>query len=131
LPKRKAPALTVGQFTDFLGYYGKVFGKAVVAVNPAFTSQDCHNCGHRSKKSLSTRTHKCPNCGIELCRDTNAALNILKKGMEALGMEWSNSTQGHWETASKEEKTEETSASADEGKPELVSGVDKPVTTFG
>ncbi|MFP3387149.1 hypothetical protein R0J92_27315, partial [Tritonibacter sp. SIMBA_163] len=35
LPKRKAPALTVGQFTDFLGYYGKVFGKAVVAVNPA------------------------------------------------------------------------------------------------
>ncbi|MDR9405223.1 MAG: zinc ribbon domain-containing protein [Halothece sp. Uz-M2-17] len=23
-------------------------------MNPAFTSQDCHNCGHRSKKALST-----------------------------------------------------------------------------
>ena len=116
------------QFTDFLDYYGKVWGKAVVAVNPAFTSQDCHNCGHRSKKSLSTRTHKCPSCGIELCRDTNAALNILKKGMEALGMEWSNnSTQGHWGTALKEETTGETSTSADEGKPELVSGIAEPV----
>ncbi|MDR9403114.1 MAG: hypothetical protein RI580_06715 [Halothece sp. Uz-M2-17] len=68
---------------------------------------------------------------IELCRDTNAALNILKKGMELLGMEWSNnSTQGHWETASKGEKTGETSASANEGKSELVSGVAEPVTTF-
>jgi len=73
------------QFTDFLDYYGKVWSKAVVAVNPAFTSQDCHNCGHRSQKSLSTRTHKCPSCGIELCRDTNAALNILKRGMEVIG----------------------------------------------
>ncbi len=62
------------QFTDFLDYYGRVWGKAVVAVNPAFTSQDCYNCGHRAKKSLSTRTHECPSCGIELCRDTNAAL---------------------------------------------------------
>jgi 3-deoxy-D-manno-octulosonate 8-phosphate phosphatase (KDO 8-P phosphatase) len=30
------------------------------------------------KKSLSTRTHCCPSCGIEICRDTNAAINILK-----------------------------------------------------
>ncbi|MDR9405224.1 MAG: hypothetical protein RI580_17535 [Halothece sp. Uz-M2-17] len=55
-------------------------------------------------------------------------MNILKKGMEALGMEWSNnSTQGHWETALKEETTEETSASADEGKLESVSGVAESV----
>jgi len=116
------------QFTDFVDYDGQVWGKAVVAVNPAFTSQDCHNCGHRVQKSLSTRTHKCPHCGIETCRDTNAALNILKRGMEALGMEWSNnSTQGHWETASKEGKTGETPASVDEGKPDSASGVDEPV----
>jgi len=129
------------QFTAFLDYYGKVWGKAVVAVNPAYTSQDCHNCGHRSKKSLSTRTHKCPSCGIELCRDTNAALNILKKGMEALGMEWNQGTGGHPETAPsyispsggerEGETTGETSASADEGKPDLVSGVAEPVTTSG
>ncbi|WP_222597800.1 RNA-guided endonuclease InsQ/TnpB family protein [Euhalothece natronophila] len=99
------------QFTDFLDYYGKLWGKAVVAVNPAFTSQDCQNCGHREKKSLSTRTHKCSNCGTELCRDQNAAINILKRGMEILGKEWSNRTQGHWGTASSEETTRETTTS--------------------
>jgi putative transposase len=82
------------QFCDFLDYYGKVWGKAVVAINPAFTTQDCHQCGRRVKKSLSTRTHECV-CGAKLCRDTNAAINILNRGLEMLGI----STEGHSETA--------------------------------
>ena len=65
------------QFTQWLDYYGKVWDKAVVAVSPNYTSQDCSSCGHRVKKSLSTRTHSCSSCGIEICRDTNAAVNIL------------------------------------------------------
>ncbi len=88
------------QFTQWLDYYGKIWDKAVVKVSPHYTSQDCSNCGHRAKKSLSTRTHSCPNCKIELCRDTNAATNILKKGMKVLGMEWKNSTFGQKESAS-------------------------------
>ncbi|MGC9504310.1 pentapeptide repeat-containing protein [Baaleninema sp.] len=44
--------------------------------------------------------------------------------------EGSNSTQGHWETASKEGTTGETSTSADKGKPESVSGVAEPVTAL-
>ncbi|WP_353735213.1 zinc ribbon domain-containing protein [Okeania sp. SIO2C2] len=48
------------QFTTWLEYYGKIWGKAVVSVNPNFTSTDCPNCGHRVKKYLSTRTHICP-----------------------------------------------------------------------
>ncbi|MDB9312012.1 transposase [Spirulina sp. CS-785/01] len=115
------------QFTDFLDYYGKVWDKAVVAVNPAFTSQDCHNCRHRVKKSLSTRTHKCPHCGIELCRDTNAALNILRRGMEILGIEWNQGTGGHPETSEKSGTTGETPTSVDSGKLESVSGVAEPV----
>lgn len=89
------------QFTQWLDYYGKIWDKPVVAVNPAYTSQDCPNCGHRVKKTLSTRTHSCSNCGFEACRDTTAAINILKKGMQILGVEWQNSTQGHWETGEK------------------------------
>ncbi|MGC9527811.1 MAG: hypothetical protein ACP5D7_19935 [Limnospira sp.] len=50
------------------------------------------------------------NCGFESCCDTNAALNILKRGMEMLGMEWWNSTGGHPETAGKPETSAETSA---------------------
>jgi len=78
------------QFTQWLDYYGKIWDKAVVAVTPAYTSQDCSSCGHRVKKSLSTRTHSCVNCNEEICRDTNAAINILKKGMKVLGMEWNS-----------------------------------------
>jgi putative transposase len=128
------------QFTRWLDYYGKVWDKAVVAVAPNYTSQDCSNCGHRVKKSLSTRTHSCPKCKIEICRDTDAAINILKKGMGILGMKWQNSekrglgvspsraifqdsTQGHWEPASEEGKRGEKTASAIEGKPKIVSGL--------
>jgi putative transposase len=110
------------QFTQWLDYYGKIWDKAVVAVSPNYTSQDCSSCGHRVRKSLSTRTHSCPNCGIEICRDTNAAINILKKGMGILGMEWQNSTFGQKESASEEGKHRERTTSIIEGKPTIVSG---------
>jgi putative transposase len=111
------------QFTQWLDYYGKIWDKAVVAVSPNYTSQDCSNCGHRVKKSLSTRTHLCPNCGIEICRDTNAAINILKKGMGILGMEWQNSTFGQKESASQEGKHGEKTASTIDGQPKIASGL--------
>ena len=112
------------QFTQWLDYFGKIWGKTVIAVIPNYTSQDCSNCGHRVKKSLSTRTHQCPKCKTEICRDTNAALNILKKGMNILGIEWNNnSTLGHRGTAEYSGTLEETTASAVDGQLETVSGV--------
>jgi putative transposase len=112
------------QFTQWLDYYGKIWDKAVVAVSPNYTSQDCSNCGHRAKKALSTRTHSCPNCKIELCRDTNAALNILQKGMNLLGTEWQkNGTSGQEESASFEGKHGENTASTIEGQPDIASGL--------
>ena len=68
------------QFANWLCYYGKVFGKPVVKVPPAYTSQDCSSCGNRVKKSLSERTHLC-SCGCILDRDENAAKNILRLGL--------------------------------------------------
>jgi putative transposase len=58
------------QFADWLLYYGKVFGKPVVKVPPAYTTQDCSACGNRVRKALSERTHLCP-CGCLLDRDEN------------------------------------------------------------
>ncbi|MEH1937890.1 MAG: transposase [Nostoc sp.] len=110
------------QFTQWLDYYGKIWDKVVVAVTPAYTSQDCSHCGYRVKKSLSTRTHSCSNCGIEICRDTNAAINILKKGMKMLGMEWQNSTSGQEESASIEGKHGEKTTNTIDGKPDIASG---------
>ncbi len=71
-----------GRFRLWLTYYGCVHSIPVIAVEPAFTSQDCSACGTRVKKSLSVRTHICPNCGLVLDRDHNAALNILARGLE-------------------------------------------------
>ena len=72
------------QFRVFLEYFGSVFGRITIAVNPAYTSQECHSCGTVVKKSLSTRTHVCK-CGCEMDRDHNAAINILNRGISTTG----------------------------------------------
>ena len=73
------------QFTAFVAYKAAYAGRQYVAVNPAYTSQDCSQCGHREKKSLSQRIHQCLCCGLTLDRDHNAALNIRSLGLQALG----------------------------------------------
>ena len=65
------------QFRKWLEHFGLKYGRITVAVNPAYTSQQCSNCGTLIKKSLSTRTHICE-CGFVLDRDWNAAINILE-----------------------------------------------------
>ncbi|MFB8796555.1 MAG: transposase [Microcoleus sp.] len=82
------------QFAQWLQYFGKVYGKTVVAVAPQYTSQDCSSCGNTVKKSLSVRTHICL-CGTVLDRDHNAALNILAKGLRQAGINLN--TVGHTE----------------------------------
>ncbi|WP_229424208.1 RNA-guided endonuclease InsQ/TnpB family protein [Moorena producens] len=72
------------QFRNWLEYFGTKFGKVTVAVNPAYTSQNCSNCGEEVKKSLSTRTHICQ-CGCSLDRDHNAAINILNRALSTVG----------------------------------------------
>ncbi len=114
------------QFTQWLDYYGKVWDKAVVAVPPQYTTQDCSRCGHRVPKTLSTRTHVCPKCGFEVDRDQNAALNILKKGLSILGVEWQNSRLGHNRTASQEGTLGEIGTSAMDGQLEIVSTIGEP-----
>jgi putative transposase len=82
------------QFAQWLEYFGKIYGKTVVAVAPQYTSQDCSNCGNLVKKTLSTRTHIC-GYGVILDRDHNASLNILVKGFKQVGI--NSNTAGHAE----------------------------------
>ena len=84
------------QFRNYLVYYGKVYGKVIVAIPPHFTSQDCSVCGKRLKKALSERTHRC-SCGCVLDRDENAARNLLRLGLEQVGI-LVNRTDGQSET---------------------------------
>lgn len=60
-------------------------GRVVLQVSPAYTSKSCSGCGHIfEKQKLSDRWVTCPECGLSLDRDHNAAINILKRGLESL-----------------------------------------------
>ena len=65
----------------YLGYKS-----SVMKVNPAYTSQACHACGHTDKYNRKTRAyHECVACGYRDPADVNAALNILAFGNGASG----------------------------------------------
>lgn len=71
------------QFRQCLSYKAEEAGRTMVAVNPAYTSQDCSQCGHRHRKTLSERVHVCPCCSVVMDRDENAARNILRLGLQS------------------------------------------------
>jgi len=62
-------------------------GRRVVAVDPAYTSQDCSRCGHRKTDlTLADRTYTCSRCGLAMERDRNAAWNILARGRALIAL---------------------------------------------
>jgi putative transposase len=74
------------QFAAFLSHKAAWAGRRYIAVNPAYTSQDCSGCGHRQLLSLADRLYTCPCCGLVLDRDLNAARNILRLAKDVLGL---------------------------------------------
>ena len=82
------------KFTQWLQYFAKIHGTIVIAVPPHNTTVDCSSCGAKVHKTLSTRTHQCGVCKTVLCRDHNAARNILAKGLKLLAG-YLNGTEGH------------------------------------
>ena len=70
-----------GQLLYQLPYKAEEAGVHVVAVNPRGTSQRCSGCQMVVPKTLRERVHSCPNCGLGLDRDHNAARNILQLGL--------------------------------------------------
>ncbi len=68
-----------GSFVQLCASKAEEAGGTVVKVAPHFTTQVCSGCGVVVPKDLSVRWHSCPDCGTELDRDHNAALNILHR----------------------------------------------------
>ncbi len=60
-------------------------GSHVIRVNPRNTSQMCSRCGMIVAKTLSDRVHSCPHCGLVMDRDQNAAINIMRLGLQSQG----------------------------------------------
>ena len=72
------------QLITLTTYKAEWAGKRVELVNPYNTSQMCSGCGQIVQKDLSERIHNCPFCGLILDRDHNAAINILRLGLQSL-----------------------------------------------
>lgn len=69
-----------GIFFNLLSFKAENAGRKVVKINPNSTSQRCSTCGEKVSKNLAVRIHCCPNCGLEIDRDLNAAINIRQDG---------------------------------------------------
>lgn len=68
-----------GMFTSFLQYKLNEQGKQLIKIDKWFPStKTCSNCGSVKEIKLSERTYRC-DCGLNLDRDYNSALNIKKK----------------------------------------------------
>lgn len=71
-----------GTFMEILAYKAEDAGRELVKVSAAYTSQTCSGCGRAQKIKLSQRRYICE-CGIDLDRDHNAAINILASASPA------------------------------------------------
>lgn len=61
-------------------------GVMLVAVPPAYTSQECSSCGHTAAENRRTQAvFECVACGHRENADRNAAKNILAKAQQMLG----------------------------------------------
>ena len=76
--RRRSNSWSFYQLRSFLEYKSKVNGVQIVAVNPAYTSQTCHNCGHIGIRN--GKHFRCTHCGNVADADINAALNIATWG---------------------------------------------------
>jgi putative transposase len=60
-------------------------GIPVIAVDPAYTSQMCSQCGHIARRNrVNQHTFQCASCGHAAHADANAAINIGRRAAEML-----------------------------------------------
>ena len=82
---RKVGDLSYHTFTTMLNYKLTRKGKRLLKIGRFEpSSQICSHCGHRRKIGLKERTYICPDCGLEIDRDLNAAINIRNFAMRKL-----------------------------------------------
>ena len=80
-----------GRFRQFVSYKAESAGKLYMPVDYRGTTQRCSQCGAKVKKELWDREHKCE-CGFEVPRDYNSALEIKRLCLQKIGQELSKST---------------------------------------
>ena len=79
-----------GKFLQMLSFKAESAGCQVVKVNPKDTTKECSNCYHKQDIPLYQRQYVCPHCGLSIDRDTNSAINILRRALEQSSVEMNN-----------------------------------------
>ncbi len=64
------------QLEQFIEYQAEDAGKAVLYVDPNYTSQKCSRCGYINRNNRKGSVFHCLNCNFELHADLNASRNI-------------------------------------------------------
>jgi len=74
-------------FVQMLVYKCTLSGKELVVLDERNTSKMCSGCGRLQAMPLWKRTYRCPHeeCRLEMDRDENSAINILKRFLARLG----------------------------------------------
>jgi putative transposase len=72
-----------GIFLRILAAKAESAGRQVIAVDPRHTSQRCAECGHTAAGNrISQAEFRCQRCSHEAHADINAAINILRSGLD-------------------------------------------------
>lgn len=67
------------ELQNMIKYKADREGIEVRFINPAYTSQKCHKCGHTSRDNRKTQSQfECVECGTKLNADHNGAINIAR-----------------------------------------------------
>ena len=74
-----------GEFRRQMEYKAKLYNAHLIVVSQWFpSSKTCSRCGAvKEFLSLSERVFHCDQCGLEIDRDENAAINLRKQGLKA------------------------------------------------
>ena len=82
---RRALAQTWGEIRRQLAYKAEWAGRKIVVVDPNSTSRTCSQCGHLRPVPQVSPTFRCSRCGARGAAAHNAAINILRLGIDSLG----------------------------------------------
>ena len=74
------------QVLDKLNSLSELKGFKLIKVEPAYTSQTCSKCGAIIKANCQGEFYSC-SCGLLIDADTNAAINILHRGVYSLSIQ--------------------------------------------
>ncbi len=72
----------MSRFAEFLTYKAEKLGKRVIRIGEDKTTKACCKCGKLSKRAIYERFIRC-DCGNQIDRDLNSAVNIMVKFLKA------------------------------------------------